>query len=55
MSAGLKQTCSAGRRQGAGWRVVGALAGRIEVGFRQDLIYKKEKIIICKVSDKVCS
>lgn len=35
--------------------MVGALAGRIEVGFRQDLIYKKEKIIICKVADKVCS
>ena len=29
-------------------------AGRIE-GFKQDLIYKKEKIIICKVADKVCS
>lgn len=40
------------KKQTRGW---GALAGRIEVGFRQDLMYKKEKVIICKASDQVCS
>ena len=55
MSASLKQTCSAGRRQGAGQQAAGALAGRAEVGFKQDLIYTGEKIIIYKASDKVRS
>ena len=55
MSAGLKQTFSADRRQGAGQQAAGALTERIEVGFKQDLIYKKGKIIIYKASDKVCS